>query len=198
MLHGAGMPAAMPGLPALVLMWIAMMAAMMLPGAAPWISAQGTPFAAGYLVVWTIFGAGAAVLQSGLDRIGALSGTMALHGAAVAALVVAAVGVYELTPFKSACLRRCRPDDPAHDAALGAGVRTNIAAGIRQGLFCLGCCWALMALLFVAGVMNVLAMLALAAFIVVEKLVPARVPVCRVAGIALIASAAVIGWRAGA
>jgi predicted metal-binding membrane protein len=191
------MPAAMPDLPALVLMWIAMMAAMMLPGAVPWIAAQGTPFAAGYLAVWTIFGAGAAVVQSGLDRIGALSGAMALHGALVAALVVAAVGVYELTPLKNACLHHCRPDDRARNAELGAGMRTNLAAGIRQGLYCLGCCWALMALLFVAGVMNVVAMLALTAFIVVEKLLPARVPVARIAGVALIAAAAVLGWRAG-
>jgi predicted metal-binding membrane protein len=195
-----GMPATSvgPGLPALVLMWIAMMAAMMLPGAAPWISAQGTPFAAGYLAVWTIFGAGAAVVQSGLDRIGALSGAMSLHGAAVAALVVATVGVYELTPLKSACLRHCRPDDRAPDAAPGAGFGTNVSAGMRQGLFCLGCCWALMALLFVAGVMNVVAMLALTAFIVVEKLAPPRVPIGRVAGVALILCAAVLGFRAGA
>jgi predicted metal-binding membrane protein/pimeloyl-ACP methyl ester carboxylesterase len=210
-LHGAGMPpmtpampemSGMPGmssapaisaaaaLPALIAMWVAMMAAMMLPGAAPWIAARGTPFAAGYLLVWTVFGAGAASVQWALDRAGALSGGMALNGAPLGALVVAAVGVYELTPFKNACLQHCRVDDRARRA----GIRTALADGVRQGMFCLGCCWALMALLFVAGVMNAIAMLALTAFVVVEKLAPPRAQIARIAGVALLAFALVPGF----
>ncbi len=203
LLHGAGMPAPMsgmpemsaaPALPVLIGMWIAMMAAMMLPSAVPWIAAQGTPFAAGYLGVWTIFGAAAALLQWILDGAGALSGTMALHGTAVAAVVVATAGIYELSPFKHACLRNCRPNDRAREAAPRAFWPTT-KSGIRQGIFCLGCCWALMGLLFVAGVMNVVAMVALSAFIILEKLVPQGARVARIAGVALLVGAAVIGWR---
>jgi predicted metal-binding membrane protein len=208
-LHGAGMPAmtaapempAMPAipeaaaLPALIVMWVVMMAAMMLPSAAPWIAARGTPFAAGYLAVWTLFGVGAAVVQWALDRSGALSGAMSLHGGAAAALVVAGVGVYELTPFKNACLQHCRPVDGARETESSGGMRADLAAGLHRGTFCLGCCWALMALLFVTGVMNVVAMVALTAFIALEKLVPPRVPIARIAGIALLAAAGRCGGR---
>jgi predicted metal-binding membrane protein len=178
-----------------VALWVAMMAAMMLPSAAPWIAARGTPFAAGYLAVWTLFGVGAAVVQWALDRTGALSGAMSLHGGAAAALVVAGVGVYELTPFKNACLQHCRPVDGARETESSGGMRADLAAGLHRGTFCLGCCWALMALLFVTGVMNVVAMVALTAFIALEKLVPPRVPIARIAGIALLAAAAALGFR---
>jgi predicted metal-binding membrane protein len=194
----SGMPgmSATPAPWATVGMWVAMMAAMMLPGAMPWIAAQGAPFAVGYLMVWTTFGAGASLVEWELDRAGALSGTMALNGTTIAAVVVSAVGFYELTPFKSACLRHCSRGT-ARDAVPGARIRTAVGTGLRQGLFCLGCCWALMALMFVAGVMNVVAMLALTAFIALEKLMPARAQLPRVAGAALLLGAVVLGLHIG-
>src|ERR1700688_1931077 len=122
LLHGAGMPAPMPGMPgmsampspgALVVMWIVMMAAMMLPSAAPGIARHGLPFALGYVFVWTVFGAAAALVQVQLDRTGALSDAMALQSVPLVALIVLAAGAYELSPLKAACLRRCRPESAA-------------------------------------------------------------------------------------
>jgi len=204
LLHGAGMPPAMPGMDAmpgmsamtdgmsdpgtLFVMWSVMMVAMMLPGAAPWIAARGAPFATGYLLVWVAFGAVAALVQWQLERAGALSATMALRSAPLAALVVAAAGVYELMPLKRVYLRRCRPDDraPATPTAgmTRAGIASAVESGVRQGLFCVGCCWALMALLFVTGVMNVAWMVAITLLVAAEKLLPFRVHV--VAGAALV------------
>ncbi len=88
--------------------------------------------------------------------------------------VVAGIGVYELTPFKRACLRRCHPDERVREQASGAGLAANLACGVRQGIVCVGCCWALMALLFVAGVMNVVWIAAIALFVTAQKLLPLR------------------------
>jgi predicted metal-binding membrane protein len=192
LLRGAGMPPAMPGmrepasLATLVVMWAAMMAAMMIPGAVPGIARRGTAYGAGFVLVWVAFGAAAAVLQWELDRAGALSETMALRTVPLAALVVAAAGLYELGPLKAACLRRCRTELEGDGDAIPAA----FAGGLREGTFCIGCCWALMALLFVAGVMNLAAMAALALLVAVEKIVPLRLHVSRIAGVALIAGAA--------
>jgi predicted metal-binding membrane protein len=99
---------------------------------------------------------------------------MALRSAPLAAFVVAGIGVYELTPFKRACLRRCHADERVREQASGAGLAANLACGVRQGIVCVGCCWALMALLFVAGAMNVVWIAAIALFVTAQKLLPLR------------------------
>lgn len=162
---------------------IAMMIGMMLPSALPQIARRGVLFGSGYVVLWGLVGAVAAVVQFALARAGLLSETMALRSIPVAALVVAGVGLYQLTPLKRACLARCRE----HGA-----VSTGMLSGMRYGVSCVGCCWALMALLFVAGMMNVVALAAITAFIVTEKMLPRGAAIAKLAGIALVACAIVI------
>jgi predicted metal-binding membrane protein len=189
-----------PGYAALIfVMWVVMMAAMMLPSAAPTILLVGalflnrggavpaTPalFALGYLLVWSGFSLVAALLQWGLSAAGLLSETMALGNAIAAGAVLVAAGVYQWTPLKDTCLRHCR--SPAEflvrhwrRGALGA-VRT----GIRHGLFCLGCCWVLMALLFVGGLMNLAWVGAISLLVLIEKTMPWGGRMSRVAGAVL-------------
>jgi predicted metal-binding membrane protein len=169
-----------------VSMWWVMMVAMMLPAAAPVIllyaragAAQGaapsTPgwFLAGYLAVWGLFSLAAAALQDGLQRFGVLAPmTMEASARWLAAAILVAAGLYQLSPLKEACLARCR--NPA--AFLSRHYRPGRVGAVRMGAihgaFCLGCCWLLMALLFVGGVMN-LAWIALLTLLVAgEKLLP--------------------------
>src|SRR5260370_12918279 len=152
-------------------MWAVMMRAMMLPSAAPVtlliaglarkraaadgaVQASTALFVFGYLVVWLAFAAAATTMQWALDEAGLLSETMAFGNIVLAGSVLVAGGVYQWTPLKESCLRHCRsPLDFIlfhwRDGALGA-----VASGIGDGLFLLGCCWMLMALLFVGGVLN--------------------------------------------
>jgi predicted metal-binding membrane protein len=154
------------------LMWVAMMAAMMLPGAAPAILGAASPvaFAGGYLGVWSGFSGAATVAQFALDRAGLISDAMALNSRLVAGLLILAVGAYQLTPWKRSFLRLCNatPD------------------GLRYGASCLGCCWALMALLFVAGLMNLLWVAGITLWVSAEKLLPWRERFARVVGAMLI------------
>jgi predicted metal-binding membrane protein len=190
-------------------MWVVMMVAMMLPSAAPTVLLVATMagdrlansnlvpatamlFASGYLLVWCGFSLAATVLQWGLDGLGLLSETMAFGNAMLASTVLIAVGVYQWTPLKDACLRHCR--SPAeflihhwYPDTLGA-VRT----GIRHGLFCLGCCWMLMALLFVGGLMNLAWVGAIALFVLLEKTMPWGGWMSRLAGLLLVISGATI------
>jgi predicted metal-binding membrane protein len=109
-----------------------------------------------------VFGALAAVVQFELDRAGMLSETMALRSIPLAALAVAGAGLYQFTPLKRACLARCRN---------GAGT-TGMVSGVRHGVSCVGCCWALMALPFVTGMMNIVALVAITAFMALERMFP--------------------------
>ncbi len=170
-------------------MWVVMMVAMMLPSAIPivllvaalawdrrsnsgFVSATALLFASGYLLVWVGFSLAATSLQWGLDKLGLLSETMALGNAILASTVLIAAGVYQCTPLKDTCLRHCRSPTKFlvrhwHRGSLGA-----LRTGLRHGLFCLGCCWMLMALLFVGGLMNVAWIGAIALFALLEKTVP--------------------------
>ncbi len=185
------------------LMWAVMMVAMMVPAASPMIltfaainrrrSAAGTRavptavFLAGYLAVWSGFSLGAAALQRALQTAALLApGALTATPLAGAALLIAA-GLYQLTPLKYACLARCQSPlgfilGEWREGAVGAFVM-----GLRHGAFCVGCCWALMALLFVAGVMNLLWVAAIAGFVLVEKLVPSPRAVSWGAGALLLA-----------
>jgi predicted metal-binding membrane protein len=170
-------------------MWAVMMVAMMLPSAAPVTllvagiarrraasgGAFGTDtalFVLGYLTVWCGFAAVAAALQWGLDEAGLMSDAMALANRIAAGIVLVAAGIYQWTPLKEACLRHCRsPLDFLlfhwREGALGA-----LTSGIGHGAYCLGCCWMLMALLFVGGIMNLAWIAAIALLVLIEKTLP--------------------------
>jgi predicted metal-binding membrane protein len=168
------------------IMWVMMMVAMMLPSAAPavllvsaiaddrlansnLVPATAILFASGYLLVWCGFALAATVLQWGLDRLGLLSETMAISNAILASTVLIAAGVYQWTPLKDACLRHCRSPAESLIRHWHRGTFGAVRVGIRHGLFCLGCCWMLMTLLFVGGLMNFAWVGAIALFVLLEK-----------------------------
>jgi predicted metal-binding membrane protein len=209
LLHGAGMATEMPAMPGMqgmaevglgsasptwstghvgvtFGMWAVMMMAMMLPAAATAVAARGAFFALGYIAVWSAFAGGATMLQWGLERAGLLAAGMELRSTPLAALVVVAIGIYQLTPLKKACLRHCQSDAAEHADDAGAGFRANLARGMWHGLSCVGCCWALMLLLFVGGVMNMIWIAALTFFVLAERLLPRRLVFAQAAGVALV------------
>ena len=172
------------------IMWALMMAAMMLPSAWPAIAlygrARGTPagFAAGYLLVWFGFSALATLLQWRLLEATLLTSMMKSASVPLSAGVLIGAGLFQLTPLKDACLSRCR--SPLAAVLSGnAGRSSAIREGMRNGLDCLGCCFALMCVLFAVGVMSILWVLAIAGYVALEKLVPRARWVPRTAGIAL-------------
>ena len=191
------------------LMWAVMMVGMMVPTAAPTTlvyaavarkaARQGTPvaptaaFVAGYVAVWTVYSVAATAAQGGLDRAALLSPMMVTTSPAVGALLLVAAGIYQLTPAKEACLRRCR--EPARFIA--QHWRTGTAGAFRMGAihggYCLGSCWALMGLLFVGGVMNLLWVAAIALFVLAEKILPGRGGAARLTGFAMIAGGCAAG-----
>jgi len=179
-------------------MWAVMMVAMMTPSAAPMIllyaaiirksrdpgrpAAASSAFAAGYLAVWTGFSALATGLQWGLEQAALLSPMMAGTSPWLGGALLIAAGAYQMTPLKHACLKHCR--SPVHFLTghwrKGAGGAFRM--GLDHGLYCVGCCWVLMALLFVGGVMNLLWIAAIAGFVLIEKIVPRGVLFGRAAG----------------
>jgi predicted metal-binding membrane protein len=191
---------------AIAAMWAVMMAAMMLPAASPMIlfytriagaraaarKAAGATgvFVLGYLAVWAFFSIGAAALQLALERYALLSPAMRGTSTVLAGLVLVAAGVYQFTPAKRACLRHCR--SPLEFVMLHwqPGARGAFAMGVRHGAYCVGCCWLLMLLLFVGGVMNVAWIAGIALYVLVEKTVPAGHWVSRAAGVVLILAGA--------
>jgi predicted metal-binding membrane protein len=186
----------------MVVMWIMMMIAMMLPSAASMIllfatidrrkAARGSPyrvtglFALGYLVVWAAFGVAATSAQWGLEQARLLSPAMAAGSSALAGALLLLAGLYQMTPLKQACLRQCRSPLDFLTRYWRAGPSGAFGMGLRHGIFCLGCCWAAMALLFVGGVMNLFWIAALALFVLLEKVVPAGRLLGRAGGIGLI------------
>lgn len=181
------MRAMAPNFAIIALMWAAMMVAMMSPSAAPTVllyartqrfakpDAQPptAAFVAGYLVCWLAFAVVAAGLQIALDLAAALSDmTMALQGRRAGAVVMIAVGVYQLSPFKNACLGRCRSPAQFLSRHYRPGVGGALRLGLLHGAYCVGCCWMLMTLLFVGGVMNLYWIAGIATYVLAEKLVP--------------------------
>lgn len=156
-------------------MWVAMVFAMMLPTAAPTFKAYADTVGggalaliAGYTTVWLAASVVAVAVQTGLVHIGALAPHMAPAGIALSASILVAAGIYQFTPLKWACLYRCR-NPRASDVETGLGAAYRI--GIDEGLACLGCCWAMMAVMFATGLMNLAAMALLGALMGLEKLV---------------------------
>ncbi|MBA3596447.1 MAG: DUF2182 domain-containing protein [Methylibium sp.] len=193
-----------PAHAALVLaMWAVMMAAMMLPSAAPMIllyatiarrrSEQGQPanasgaFAFGYLAVWAAFSLAATALQFGLERAALLSPMMQSTSTVLAGSVLITAGIYQWTPLKHACLRRCRSPLDFILTHWRPGTVGALRMGLAHGAFCVGCCWLLMLLLFVGGVMNLAWIAGIALFVLIEKLSPAGHWIGRGAGGLLIA-----------
>ncbi|HXR05108.1 MAG TPA: DUF2182 domain-containing protein [Verrucomicrobiae bacterium] len=184
-------------------MWVVMMAGMMLPSAAPTLflyagvirkSPEGErapahvyAFLGGYLLVWTAFSLVACVLQRELANLLLLTPMMEARGRAVGGALLVVAGLYQLTPFKRACLESCR--SPA--AFIARHWKRGVAGGFRLGLvhgaYCLGCCWALMLLLFAGGVMNLWWIGALTVFVLLEKLAPLGAQGGRLSGLLIIA-----------
>ncbi len=178
-------------------MWAVMMVAMMLPSAASSIllaaaldrqrGATGAPgrsalFASGYLLVWFGFSLVATLLQSALDELGLLSETMVASNRILAGGVLIAAGLYQWTPLKDVCLAHCRSPIEFLVRHWRNGSFGAVVTGVRHGLFCLGCCWMLMALLFVGGVMNLLWIAAIALLVLIEKTLPLGGRMARITG----------------
>lgn len=169
-------------------MWAVMMVAMMIPTAvtmtlmyaavARKAARQASPvaptfvFVAGYVAMWVLFSVAATAAQDGLARLALLSPTMVSASPILGGVLLIGAGAYQLTPIKNACLNQCRA--PAHFIAQHwrGGFTGAFRIGLDYGIYCLGCCWILMAMLFVGGVMNLLWIAAIAGFILLEKTMP--------------------------
>jgi predicted metal-binding membrane protein len=192
------------GLPTFIGMWAPMMAAMMLPSVAPFASVYArtvqehrgprlVSFAAGYLAVWSLMAVPAYGLALVADEYAGGDGARWL-----AVAVFAAAGVYQLTPLKYRCLTHCRtPMGHLLRYAAFRGRHRDLRAGFEHGFVCAACCWGLMAVLVALGVMNVPAMIALAAVIAVEKVWRWGVHFSRAVGIAALAAAIAVIWEPG-
>jgi predicted metal-binding membrane protein len=172
-------------------MWAFMMVAMMLPSAAPMIllfarlsaqskngAANTAVFALSYLIIWLVFSVIAAASQAGLVSLAAASAdSLKLVDGRLAGLLLVVAGCYQLSPLKSACLNQCRSPLSFFMRGWRPGWKGAVHLGAQHGLYCLGCCWVLMLLLFAAGVMNLAWIAALTFIVVAEKLAP---PIIRV------------------
>jgi predicted metal-binding membrane protein len=189
-------------------MWAVMMVAMMLPSAAPMIllyarvgrqaEHRGKPFAAtgffalGYLFAWAGFSLAATLAQWQLARALLLDPALASTSGALSGLLLVAAGLFQWTALKDACLAQCQaPLQFIHRHGGFRGTpRGAFAIGLRHGAYCLGCCWALMALLFVGGVMNIAWIALLSLFVLAEKLAPRATWLPRIAGLVLVGAGA--------
>lgn len=172
----------------LLLMWTIMMAAMMVPSAAPMIltfaalnrqrrsrTARLYPtsaFTTAYLGIWAAFSIAAAAVQWWMTSTAMLSMSMSLASARVAAAVLVIAGVFQWTPWKRTCLEHCHTPFAFLMAHWRDGYLGAFQMGLHHGIYCLGCCWAVMCLLFVTGVMNLPWVLGLSLFVLIEKLLP--------------------------
>jgi predicted metal-binding membrane protein len=184
-------------------MWAVMMVGMMTPSVAPMIllyavvgreaARQGKPlaatswFASGYFLAWASFALVAAVAQEVLQRMALLTPMLSSTSAAFAGAILITVGILQWTPLKGSCLNYCQ--SPLFFLQRHGGFRSDargaLRLGLQHGAYCIGCCWALMALLFVGGVMNVLWIAGLAIVVLVEKIVAGEL-ISRLAGLALV------------
>ncbi|WP_169542880.1 DUF2182 domain-containing protein [Sneathiella aquimaris] len=189
----------------LFLMWAIMMAAMMLPTAAPMIIAYARMqmvdrnngagwmpvfmFSGGYVVAWAGFSLVAAVMQAGLTEFSAMSPMMMKVAAGpIAGTIVIITGIYQFTPLKQSCLRQCQSPISFLMTRWKNGSRGALRMGLSHGLFCVGCCWALMGLLFVTGIMNTGWIIAITAYVLIEKIVPSPQRLSKPIGAVLIAA----------
>jgi predicted metal-binding membrane protein len=191
-----------PYLGASALMWVVMMSAMMTPSVLPITMTfmrlergdrgsrahrDGFLFVGGYLMVWSAFALVATLVQWSLHRAALLHTHLLSTGPVLAGAILLAAGLYQMTPFKTACLAHCQTPIGFLLSHWQDGARGALRMGMHHGRYCLGCCWALMLVMFVSGVMSVAAMAVLTLFILVERLLPAQPWATRVPGLALIA-----------
>jgi len=194
-------PAGVGGVLLTFTMWAVMMVGMMGPSAAPILllfatsqarrGARGAPtltllFGVGYLTIWLGFSVGATLAHWALDEAMLLSSTMAVASRRVAGGLCIGAGVYQLTPLKHGCLQHCQSPVGFLMSHWREGPRGAFQMGLRHGVYCLGCCWALMALLFAVGVMNLMAVALLTVFILAERVGRGGTIISRVGGVAMI------------
>ncbi len=186
------------------LMWAVMMVGMMLPAVLPAVlifqqiarkahregsaALPVSAFVSGYLAMWVLFSLLATALQWALDRAALLSPAMVASSPALGAGLLMAAGLYQWLPVKNRCLAHCR--SPAHFIAehWRPGAFGALLGGLSHGAYCLGCCWVLMGLLFVGGVMNLVWVAAITVFILLEKLLPWGDAGGRAVGLVMIAA----------
>jgi predicted metal-binding membrane protein len=190
-------------------MWMVMMVGMMLPSAAPTVllfdalQMQGDParrsdhratalFAGGYILAWSAFSALATTAQWGLSEALLLSAMMTGKTPVFAASLLVTAGVYQFTRWKTVCLSQCRSPAEFLVKHRRRGPLGPLLMGLQHGVQCIGCCWALMALLFAFGVMNLVWVAALAIFVFIEKLTPGGPLVGRVGGLLMICAGLVM------
>jgi predicted metal-binding membrane protein len=184
-------------------MWAVMMVGMMLPTVTPMLLlyarlAQSAPgllfastawFAGGYLLAWTGFSLFATIAQYGLERLALLTPMIEGVSRVFGGAVLVAAGLYQWTPLKNACLSQCRA--PLSFVQQHGGFRPHKMQALRLGFlhggYCVGCCWALMALLFVGGVMNIFWIAGLMIIMLAEKIMPGGRALSRIVGVAAIA-----------
>lgn len=185
------------------LMWTVMMTAMMIPSAAPMILmfstvyrkrrnnrqpfVPTTVFVSGYLLIWSSFALGGTLLQWGLHAATLLSPMTLTATPLIGGSLLLAAGVFQFSPIKYLCLTECRTPMSFLMGDWREGQRGALTMGVKQGIYCLGCCWVLMSLLFVLGVMNLLWIAALAGFVLIEKVAPGRSWINRTSGALLLA-----------
>jgi predicted metal-binding membrane protein len=184
-------------------MWVVMQIAMMTPSAAPMVltyaqidrqQQQQPPYLAtgiffsGYLLMWVLFSAGATVAQWGLHTLALFSPMMVATSPILGGVILIAAGIFQFTPLKHACLAHCRSPLAFFGTEWREGSWGALQMGLRHGGFCVVCCWLLMALLFVAGVMNLLWIVAIATYVLIEKVIPGGHRVAQLFGLLI------IGW----
>jgi predicted metal-binding membrane protein len=188
------------------LMWAAMMAAMMLPSAMPLLSLYDRSLrtrgvtgsaavsvyamAGGYLLAWAGFSVAATALQRLLARAFILNPMMEMPGRTAVGATLLLAGAWQLTPWKTTCLQQCRSPLTFIMQRWRTGIRGALRMGLEHGAWCLGCCWALMLLLFAGGVMNLTIIVGLTAIVLIEKISPFGVVASRVLGVVLILAGA--------
>jgi len=148
------------------------------------------------VVVWTAFSLASTILQWLLSRAGLLSPMMETRAPVLGAVILFAAGIYQLTPIKGACLAQCRSPAAYVAEHWHAGTHGALRMGLRHGLYCLGCCWAIMLLLFFGGVMSLTWIALLAIAVMSEKLLPFGDLMGRAAGPLLIVASVVVLLKA--
>ena len=183
-------------------MWSVMMVAMMVPTAIPTIalfatlsgrrhplqnSSQATTiYVSGYIAVWLGYAVLAAIAQWALTQSMLISPMGESNSASFSALILLCAGAFQFTSLKDACLTQCRSPLAFFMAEWRDGSRGAFVLGLRQGAYCVTCCWMLMALMFAIGVMNLIAMALLTAFLLVEKMAPPAWHISRMSGAVLV------------
>lgn len=191
-------------------MWAVMMAAMMLPSTLPMVlafarmavdrhaAARAHAFVAAYLLVWFAFSVAASVAQWALQAVGWVDPMIVSRSRGLNAALLLAAGIYQFTPLKRVCLANCRSPMVFLIGEWRPGAAGAFAMGVRHGLFCMGCCWALMLILFVGGAMNLAWVAALSIVVAIEKIAPQGQRLAQALGLVLMTAGAWSLWVPGA